>query len=40
MISNLLQEYKLASRQPLRLPHHVIQATAREGLAQGPYVAA
>src|SRR6218665_1358893 len=26
--------------QPFRAPHHVIQATTSEGLAQGPYVVA
>ena len=26
--------------QPLRAPHHVIQATTSEGLAHGPYVVA
>ena len=38
--SRLLQELNLASRQPHRAPHHVIQATTSEGLAQGPYVSA
>ena len=36
----LLQEPNLNVRQPGRAPHHVIQATTSEGLAQGPYVAA
>jgi len=38
--SRLLQESNLAAREPRRSPHHVIQATTSEGLAQGPYVAA
>ena len=40
MNSRLLQESNLAARQPRRAPHHVIQATTNEGLAQGPYVTA
>ena len=38
--SKLLQESNLTARQPRREPHHVIQATTSEGLAQGPYVVA
>ena len=38
--SKLLQESNLAARQLGRAPHHVIQAIASEGLAQGPYVEA
>jgi len=38
--SRLLQELNLTTRQPLKAPHHVIQAIASEGLAQGPYVVA
>jgi len=38
--SRLLQESNLAARQPRRAPHHVIQGTASEELAQGPSVAA
>ena len=38
--SRLLQESNLTARQPLRTPHHIIQATTSEGLAQGPYVVA
>jgi len=38
--SKLLQESNLTARQPRRAPHHVIQATTSEGLAQGPYVVA
>jgi len=38
--SRLLQESNLAIRQPRLVPHHVIQATTSEGLAQGPYVVA
>jgi len=30
----------LTARQPHRAPHHVIQVTMSEELAQGPYVAA
>ena len=30
----------LTARLPRKAPHHVIQATANEGLAQGPYVVA
>jgi len=37
--SKLLQESNLTSRQPRRAPHHVIQTTASEVIAQGPYVA-
>ena len=37
--SRLLQESNLATREPHRAPHHVIQATASEGLGQGHYVA-
>jgi len=33
--SRLLQELNLAVRQPRRAPHHAIQATMSEGLAQG-----
>ena len=36
----LLQESNLTAKQSHRAPHHVIQATTSEGLAQGPYVAA
>jgi len=36
----LLQESNLTARQPHRAPHHVIHASASEGLVQGPYVAA
>ena len=32
------QESNLAAKQPHRTPHHVIQVTTSEGLAQGPYV--
>ena len=28
------------ARQPRRAPHHIIQATMSEGIAQGPYIAA
>ena len=38
--SMLLQESNLAASQPGRVPHHIMQATASEGLAQGAYVAA
>ena len=38
--SRLLQESNLTAKQPHRAPHHVIQATTIEGLAQVPYVAA
>ena len=38
--NKLLQELNLTARQPRRVPHHVLQATTSEGLAQGPYVAA
>src|SRR6218665_3057988 len=38
--SRLLDESKLAARQPRRAPHDVIQTITSEGLAQGPYVAA
>ena len=38
--SRLLQESNLAARQKCRAPHHVIQTTTSEGLAQGPYMAA
>jgi len=38
--SKLLQESNLTVRQPCRAPHHVIQATMSEGLAQGPYMVA
>ena len=38
--SRLLQELNLTTRQPCRVPHHVIQAILSEGLAQCPYVAA
>ena len=38
--SKLLQESNLAARQPHGAPHHIIQATINEKLAQGPYVAA
>jgi len=38
--SRLLQELNLTARQPRRAPHHVIQATTSEGLAQGPYMVA
>ena len=38
--SRLLQESNLATRQPRRAPHHVIQTTTSEGLAQGPYMVA
>jgi len=38
--SKLLQESNLIAKQPRRVPHHVIQATASEGLAQGPYMVA
>jgi len=34
--SRLLQDSNLADRQPCRTPHHVIQSTTSEGLAQGP----
>jgi len=37
--SKLLQESNLIARQPRRVPHHVIQVTMSEGLAQGPYIA-
>ena len=37
--SKLLQESNLIARQPRGALHHVIQATASEGLAQGLYVA-
>ena len=30
----------LTARQPRRTPHHAMQATTSEGLAQGPYVVA
>jgi len=40
IVLKLLQESDLTARQPHRAPHHVIQATTSEGLAQGPYVAA
>ena len=36
----LLQASNLATRQPRRAPHHVIQAIMSEELAQGPYVVA
>ena len=38
--SRLLQELNLITRQPRSAPHHIIQATTSEGLAQGPYMAA
>jgi len=38
--TRLLQESNLTAMQPRRVPHHVIQATASEGLAQGPYMVA
>ena len=38
--TRLLQESYLTARQKCRAPHHVIQATTSEGLAQGPYVVA
>ena len=38
--SGLLKESNLTARQPCRAPHHAIQATMSEGLAQGPYMAA
>src|SRR6218665_2341485 len=41
--SRLFHESNLATRQPRRASHHVVQATTSEtceGLAQGPYVAA
>jgi len=38
--SRLLQELNLDARQPRRAPHHIIQATTCEGLAQGPSMAA
>ena len=38
--SRLLHESNLAAMQPCRAPHHVIQATTSEGLAQGSYVVA
>jgi len=38
--SKLLQELNLAARQPRRAPHHFMQATTSEGLAQGLYMAA
>ena len=34
--SRLLEESNLAAEQPRRAPHHIIQATTSEGLAQGP----
>jgi len=34
-----LQESSLITRQPRNVPHHIIQATASEELAQGPYLA-
>jgi len=40
VLSRLLQESNVSARQPRRAPHHVIQATSSEGLAQGPYAAA
>ena len=36
--SRLLQEPNLTAREPRKVPYYVIQATASEGLAQGPYV--
>ena len=38
--SRLLQESNLIARQQHRAPHHAIQATTSEGLAQSPYVVA
>ena len=38
--SKLLHESNLAAKQPRRAPHHVLQATTSEGLAQGPNVKA
>ena len=38
--SKLLLKLNLTVGQSRRVPHHVIQATTSEGLAQGPYVAA
>jgi len=38
--SKLLQESNLTARQSRRAPHHAIQVTTSEELAQGPYVAA
>ena len=36
----LLESNLTTTRQPLRVPHHVMQATTSEGLAKGRYVAA
>ncbi len=36
----LLQESHFTESQPHRAPHHFIQATTSEGLAQDPYMAA
>ena len=38
--SRLLQKSNLAARQLHSAPHHIIQATTSERLAQGSYVAA
>jgi len=38
--SKLLQKSNLTARQPHVVPHHVIQATTSEGLAQGHDVVA
>jgi len=38
--SRLLQESNPTTTQPRKAPHHAIQATRSEGLAQGPYVVA
>ena len=38
--SRLLQEPNLIASQPHRTSHHVKQATASEGLAESPYMAA
>ena len=38
--SRLLKKSNVTARQPGRAPHHAIQATMSEGLAQSPYMAA
>jgi len=41
MIASYYRSRILAARQPTtRAPHHVIQATMSEGLAQGPHTVA
>ena len=40
MIAGPRQESSLTTREPLRAPLHVMQATTSKGLAQCPYVVA